>query len=138
MIRENEADLERVRRRLAKMGGPLRAQRNGFHKSQWFEQNAQFGTPVELKIAPGFNADWAGRGLAKALESCGFKTRTSKEDVGWDGVHVESRSEDAATALVIQGAFRIAGFGAGLTIHDRAAARRVVVHVGAQALGFPT
>jgi hypothetical protein len=137
MIRQNEADQERVRERLAKMGGPLRPRRNGFHKSQLFEQQARFGTPVELKIAPGSNADWAGRGLTKALEACGFKTRTSKEDVGWDGVHVESRAEDAATALVIQGAFRIAGFGAGLTIHDRAAARRVVVHVGSHALDLP-
>lgn len=135
MIRQNENEQERIREKLAKLGGPLKPQRNGATKSQLFEQNARLGVPVELKIAPGGDADWAARGVARALEACGFKTKSYKDlDLGWDGIHVESRADEAATALLIQGAFRIAGLGAGLTIHDRAAAKRVIVHVGPQAL----
>jgi hypothetical protein len=90
---------------------------------------------IDVKSAPGELANSAARGVVQALESCGFKTRVTRHcDSPWDGVHVESRAEEAAVALLIQSAFRTAGLGAGLTIHDRAAARRVVVHIGANAL----
>jgi hypothetical protein len=129
------AEQELVRDRLKKLGGPLKPQRNGFARSQVFEDRARRTAPIELKVAPGDTADWAARGVARALESCGFKTKTSKDSKSvWEGIHVESRSDDAATALLVQGAFRIAGLGAGLTIHDRAAAKRVIVHVGAKGL----
>lgn len=135
LMRKVAAEQERVRERLKKLGGPLKPQRNGITKSQLFEPRSRLGTPVEIKVAATTTADWAARGLARALESCGFKTKTYKDgDSSWEGIHVESRSDEAATALVIQGAFRLAGLGAGLTIHDRAAANRVVVHVGPQGL----
>ena len=131
------AEQERVRAQLKKLGGPLKPQRNGFAKSQVFEERARRTAPIELKVAAGEAADWAARGVSRALESSGFKTRISTDaNSAWEGIHVESRSDDAATALLIQGAFRIAGLGAGLTIHDRAAAKRVIVYVGPQGLGY--
>jgi hypothetical protein len=135
LVRKVAAEQERVREQLEKLGGPLKPQRNGFAKSHVFEERARRTAPIELKVGPGDAADWAARGVSRALESCGFKTKTSKDaKSAWEGIHVESRSEDAATALLVQGAFRIAGLGAGLTIHDRAAAKRVIVHVGAKGL----
>jgi hypothetical protein len=135
LMRKVGAEQERVRLQLAKIGGPLKAQRNGVQKSRLFEDRARRTAPVELKVAPGEAADWTARGLARALESCGFKTKTSKDaESAWEGIHVESRSDEAATALLIQGAFQIAGLGAGLTIHDRAAAKRVIVYVGPHGL----
>jgi hypothetical protein len=136
LMRKVAAEQERVREQLEKMGGPLKAKRNGVPRSRLFEDRARRTAPVELKVAAGDAADWTARGVVRALEACGFKTKTSKDaNSAWDGIHVESRSDDAATALLIQGAFRIAGLGAGLTIHDRAAAKRVIVYVGAQGLG---
>src|SRR5438105_934542 len=93
-----EAEQQRVREQLKKLGGPLKPQRNGFAKSQLFEDRARRTAPIELKVAPGDAADWAARGLSRALEACGFKTKTSKDGKSaWEGIHVESRSEDAAT-----------------------------------------
>jgi hypothetical protein len=73
--------------------------------------------------------------VSRALESCGLNARVTNETGStWEGIHVESRSDEAAVALLVQSAFRTAGFDAGLTIHDRAAAKRVVVHVGSNGL----
>jgi hypothetical protein len=89
LMRKVAAEQERVREQLEEMGGPLRAQRNGVHKSQLFEDRARRTAPVELKVAHGDAADWAARGVARALEACGFKTKTSRDvRSAWEGIHV--------------------------------------------------
>ena len=141
VIRENETQQERLRAKLARMGGELKPQRSARRNlllepaDIWGLRTMAKWLRIDVKSAPGELANSAARGVVHALESCGFKTRVTRDcDSPWDGVHVESRAEEAAVALLIQSAFRTAGLGAGLTIHDRAAARRVVVHVGPNAL----
>ena len=141
LIQQNESQLARVRDKLARAGGELKPQRRaasrppGNSANLWKIPGLNRDVRVDIKVAPTDFADEAARGVARALESCGFATKVMKEsDSLWEGVHVESRCEQAAAALLIQGAFRTAGLGAGLTIHDRAAAKRIVVHVGARGL----
>jgi len=137
LIRENEAQQARLREKLARMGGELRPLRYSRRNPRietddpWDVRHLARGVRIDIKSAKTDTADFAARGVVQALESCGFNARIVREgESTWEGVHVESRSDEAAAALLIQGAFRIAGFGAGLTIHDRAAAKRIVVHVG--------
>jgi hypothetical protein len=140
LIQQNESQLARVRDKLARAGGELKPQRRAARAAVdspnfWKIPGLNRDVRVDIKVAPTDFADEAARGIARALESCGFSAKVMKEsDSLWEGVHVESRSEQAAAALLIQGAFRTAGLGAGLTIHDRAAAKRIVVHVGARGL----
>jgi hypothetical protein len=133
LIEENEAAQARVRDKLAKLGGPLKPLRNPLSRPKKNDppQNQNARLPIDLKVADTAHAGWAARGVARALEACGFRARISNElDAAWDGFHVEGRADDAAAALLIQSAFRVAGLPAGLTIHDRAAAGRIVLHVG--------
>ena len=141
LIQQNESQLARVRDKLVRAGGELKPQRRAATRlavdspNFWKIPGLNRDVRVDIKVAPTEFANEAARGVATALESCGFNTKVMKEaDSLWEGVHVESRSEQAAAALLIQGAFRTAGLGAGLTIHDRAAAKRIVVHVGARGL----
>ena len=141
MIDQNEAQLARVREKLARAGGQLRPLRRGASRfagdspNFWRIPGLNRDVRVDIKAAPTESADLAARGVARALESCGFSARVVTDSEScWEGVHVESRTEHAAGALLIQGAFRTAGLGAGLTIHDRAAAKRIVVHVGGRGL----
>src|SRR5437870_5283019 len=135
-VTEHGAQEQHVRAKLTRLGGELkpirRAPRTPATEAElWRIPSITRNVRVDVKAAPVANADWAAQGLARALESCGFTTKVFVDvDCTWDGVHVESRPDQAAAALLIQGAFKTAGFGAGLTIHDRAAARRVIVHVG--------
>jgi hypothetical protein len=141
LIQENETQQARIREKLARSGGELKPQRRAKTKSAagshdpWRIPGLNRDVRVEIKAASTEAADWAANGVAQALESCGFTTKIKKDSAcTWEGVHVESRSEEAAAALLIQGAFRNANIGAGLTIHDRAAAKRITVHVGARGL----
>lgn len=141
LIQQNQTQQERVREKLAKMGGELKPQRRTAVKTAsgpndaWRVPGLNRDMRVEIKVASSEAADWAADGVARALEACGFATKIKKDsNSNWEGVHVESRSEQAQAALLIQGAFRSANIGAGLTIHDRAAAKRVIVHVGARGL----
>jgi len=142
LIRENEAQQARLREKLARMGGDLKPLRNSRRNPRvetddpWDICHLARGVRIDIKSAKTDTADFAARGVVQALESCGFRARVVRESEStWEGVHVESRSDEAAAALLIQGAFRIAGFGAGLTIHDRAAAKRITVHVGPNGFG---
>ena len=140
-VRENQTQQERLRTKLQKSGGelkPLRsARRNLFQEpgDVWGTRAFAKSLRIDVKSPCNDASERTARSVAQALESCGFKARIIRDDdSAWEGVHVESRAEEAPIALLIQGAFRTAGIGAGLTIHDRAAAKRVVVHVGARAL----
>lgn len=140
MIEHNETQQARIREKLARAGGELKPQRRTATKASaaqdcWRVPGLNRDVRVDIKVAETEAADWAANGLAAALESCGFSTKIKKDsNSSWEGVHVESRTEQAPAALLIQGAFRSANIGAGLTIHDRAAAKRVIVHVGARGL----
>src|SRR5687767_12264176 len=143
LIQDNEKQQARLREKLARAGGELKPQRKaqaptkaspGPHEC-WRIPGLNRNVRVDIKAASTEAADWAANGVARALESCGFSTTIKKDsNSSWEGVHVESRTEQAAAALLIQGAFRNANIGAGLTIHDRAAAKRIIVHVGARGL----
>ena len=139
LIQRTQTQEARIREKLAKMGGELKPQRRAATKSApqeaWRIPGFNRDVRVDIKVAGTEEADWAAGGLARALEACGFATKIKKDaSCTWEGIHVESRTEQAAAALAIQGAFRSANIGAGLTIHDRAAAKRVIVHVGARGL----
>lgn len=140
LIQRNQTQEARVREKLARMGGELKPRRRAAKKDPgppeaWRIPGFNRDVRVDIKVAATQEADWAADGLARALESCGFATKIKKDSsCTWEGIHVESRTEQAAAALAIQGAFRNANIGAGLTIHDRAAAKRVVVHVGSRGL----
>jgi hypothetical protein len=130
-----ETQQARVRQKLDRLGGELKPVRSARSRpapeNVWAIPSLNRNLRVEVKAAATECADFAARGVVHALESCGFTARTVKDASStWESVHVESRAEQAAAALLIQGAFRAAGIGAGLTIHDRAAAKRIVVHVG--------
>ncbi|HUS35559.1 MAG TPA: hypothetical protein VM680_09435 [Verrucomicrobiae bacterium] len=141
LIQRNQTQEARLREKLAGMGGELKPQRRVATKSSagpqeaWRVPGLNRDVRVDIKVAATEEADWAAGGVARALESCGFATKIKKDaSCTWEGIHVESRTEQAGAALLIQGAFRNANIGAGLTIHDRAAAKRIIVHVGARGL----
>ena len=140
LIQRNQIQEARIREKLASMGGELKPQRRAAMKvaappEAWRIPGFNRDVRVDIKVAATEEADWAADGVARALESCGFTTKIKKDSsCTWEGIHVESRTEQAAAALAIQGAFRNANIGAGLTIHDRAAAKRVIVHVGSRGL----
>src|SRR5438552_9904016 len=141
-VRENEAQQARLRSKLERMGGELKPQRSARRNlflepaDIWGLRNLTKWLRIDVKSGPNDSANQAARSVTQALESCGFKARVIRDAASsWEGVHVESRADEAPIALLIQSAFRTAGVPAGLTIHDRAAAKRVVVHVGPHALG---
>jgi hypothetical protein len=141
LIRENEARSERLRAKLDRMGGELRPLRRG--RADRLESDDVWGIRwltrslrIEVRTDRNEGIEAIAQDVARTLASCGFNAKVSSESgIAWEGVHIESQPNQAAAALMIQGAFRVAGLGAGLTIHDRAAANRIVVHIGAHALG---
>ena len=141
MIRENDARAECVRAKLAHLGGELKPLRRPRKASAaiaddiWGVRSLARMLRIDVKSAKNEPDEKAARDVARLLMSCGFHARTISEIGGdWSGIHIESQSGQAAVALIIQGAFHTAGLGAGLTIHDRAAAHRITVHVGTGAL----
>src|SRR5687767_8646752 len=111
LIQQNQTQEARIREKLARMGGELKPQRRAAIKNSagpqeaWRVPGLNRDVRVDIKVAGTEAADWAADGVSRALESCGFATKIKKDSSStWDGVHVESRSEQAAAALLIQGA----------------------------------
>ena len=141
LLARNEAQQHRARRRLEKAGGPLKRQKRSEAQIRpkpedvWRVPGLNDRVRVEVRSAENGNDDWAAKGVARALESCGFLTKISADtDRPWEGVHVESQTINAEVAVLIHSAFRSAGVSASLTIHDRVTPDRVVVHLGTRGL----
>jgi hypothetical protein len=131
LLRENAEAQERVRRELDGLGPPPRPS-----PRQARSAASRLLAPrvkVEIAAMDTPHAHWTAQRMADAFESCGMTACvTTDEGSTWEGVRVISRTENALTAMMIQGAFRLAGIGALLTIHERAARDRVVVALGAE------
>jgi hypothetical protein len=140
LIQQNEAAQARVRAQLERAGGELKPQRNPRQPrldaaNVWRLSGWPRDLRVEIRSADTEPATTAARGIARALQSCGLNTNVAPTPGStWEGLHIESRADNARAAIFVQSAFGAANFSAGLSIHDRAAARRIIVHVGPQGL----
>jgi hypothetical protein len=129
LLRENEAAKACVREKLAafdKVYPPRPARRRPSRSRP---------IPLDVKAAVTPAAEWAARGISKALLSAGFAPELSSDpSARWEGIQIETRTENAVAALLIQAAFRSAGIHALLSVHERARFGRVVVNVGTNGL----
>ena len=141
LLRQNHAAQLTIQRQIEALA--LRFNGSGAHSQPRSRRLRPVSAPakkaapvVEIKVAKTPEAIWSAKGIAEACNKCGFPAAISQKETPLEeGIHVESHSDTASTALLIQGAFRIAGIHAALIVHSSIRPGVVAVHVGATGLG---
>jgi hypothetical protein len=132
MLRRNKTAREAIERKIRKLDERI-ARLEGIRerratKARWNEKSFV----IEIQTAQTKEAMRTATGFAKACFASGFCPRlfASGKRIIEKGIQIECDARMAARALLIQGAFRIAGLPAMLTVHSDARPEVVTVYVG--------
>jgi hypothetical protein len=132
-LRQNEAAQAALRKRISMLDARIEHDQKDEPKARPKAKSLQKSSWI-LKVSPSLTSEakWAAEGIMSAFESCGFFPILcpSPNQLGGNGIHIEASSATARFALLIQGAFRLAGVDATLAFHNSAPSSSLTLFVG--------